>query len=45
VALQTPPPAGTTVKTYVGVDATELGRQIAAEAITSSGLARTPPAK
>ena len=38
VALQTPPPAGTTVKTYVGVDATELGRQIAAEAIKSSGL-------
>ena len=38
VALQTPPPAGTTVKTYVGVDATELGRQIAEEAIKSSGL-------
>ncbi len=38
VALQTPPAAGTSVKTYVGVDATELGRQIAEEAITSSGL-------
>ena len=38
VAIQTPPAASTTVVSYVGVDATDLGRQIASEAIKAAGL-------
>ena len=38
VTIQTPPAAGTTVKTYVGNDATDLGRQTATAAIKAAGL-------
>lgn len=38
VALQTPPAKGIPVKTYVGVDAVDLGQQIATETIQAAGL-------
>lgn len=40
VAFQTVPAKGTPVKTYVGNDATGLGRQVASETIKVAGLGR-----